>query len=276
VTIRLRQFPLPLYEVIRERNDALLRDYALFRLEHGELDGPSAEEISLGDDARQELRSAVDNALGVLPGGLDVPSFLDLELTIDRERVPAFAALRALLDAGDALAEGGRLLTAATLPELRAVQDWYFDQVAEQAQGRPPTSWTPPLPVDAPVVATRLPDEVPDADSSTRAVVFADNSNRIIAASPAAERLLGWPIGELIGHRILVVIPPAARELHIIGFTRFLATGRSAILGQALTLDAWHHEGRPIPVTLTVRQQHAAGMTYYAADLVARVPDPEG
>jgi len=49
-------------------------------------------------------------------------------------------------------------------------------------------------------------------DSLTDGVVTFDRQLRIRAVNPAAERLFGWPPGELIGREILDLLPPAIRS----------------------------------------------------------------
>ncbi|HEY4496624.1 MAG TPA: PAS domain S-box protein [Candidatus Paceibacterota bacterium] len=46
----------------------------------------------------------------------------------------------------------------------------------------------------------------------------------------------GWSDTELIGKSIAEIMPPQFRELHHIGFSRFLTTEQSKILGKPLPL----------------------------------------
>ncbi len=61
--------------------------------------------------------------------------------------------------------------------------------------------------------------------TSGRGVVAADDANRIIAIRDPLAELPGWRPGDLVGRRVVTLIPPALREAHVAGFTRHLTTG---------------------------------------------------
>ena len=87
----------------------------------------------------------------------------------------------------------------------------------------------------------------------------ADDANRILAASPAALRLLGWTLDELVGRRIVSVIPQRFREAHIAAFTLHLLTDSTTILDRTVAVPALHRDGSEVPIDLVVRRETAGG-----------------
>jgi PAS domain S-box-containing protein len=88
-------------------------------------------------------------------------------------------------------------------------------------------------------------------------VVAADDVNRIIAVSPAARELLGW--GEdLVGRRIVAVVPERYREAHIAAFTLHVLTGERRILDREVSVPVLRRDGSEVPVWLTVRRESSA------------------
>jgi PAS domain S-box-containing protein len=110
--------------------------------------------------------------------------------------------------------------------------------------------------------------------TSKRAVVAADDSNRLIAVSQAAAAMLGGTPADLIGRRITTIIPPRLRDQHVAGFTRHLATGEAHVLGVELELPVLRLDGREVMRRLMIEQVTApAGRQVYVAWL-SPVPEP--
>jgi PAS domain S-box-containing protein len=88
-------------------------------------------------------------------------------------------------------------------------------------------------------------------------VIAADDSNRLIAVSAAAADLLGWPTEELVGRRIVTIVPERLREAHIAGFTGHLVTGETRIIGTPTLLPALRRDGTEITVEVLLEAAHA-------------------
>jgi PAS domain S-box-containing protein len=72
--------------------------------------------------------------------------------------------------------------------------------------------------------------------------------------------MLGYDhASELVGKRLIAIIPPRLRQAHLAGFTLFFATGRSPLLGRPVTVPALRCDGSEFPVELTVRSESLAG-----------------
>jgi PAS domain S-box-containing protein len=97
---------------------------------------------------------------------------------------------------------------------------------------------------------------VRDAD---RGVVAADDANRIIAVSRPLAAELGWEVDDLVGRRVVALIPPPLREAHVAGFSRHLHTGEAHVLGVPLRLPVLRADGSEVECDFLIEQADADG-----------------
>lgn len=270
--VRLLQLPPTLWLAARQHHDALLRELVLYMAEH---DGPVVD-VAATDRARSTVSTAVAAAVehaqrsGVvrraLPAGhpsplADVPAPLDLELHVSVELGPAFGAMQDTLDAAELLALEGHLLARPGLPEIIAVRDWACEQIMAQLAGVAASPW-PGTDQERFTVDVNALQEGPDLTGweisqvreADRGVVAADEANRIIAVSRPLADALGWDVDELVGRRVVTLIPPQLREAHVAGFTRHLTTGEAHVLDVALTLPVLRADGSELQATFLVQR----------------------
>jgi PAS domain S-box-containing protein len=190
---------------------------------------------------------------------------LDLELHIPADLASGFAAMQDTLDAAEQLATAGRMLVRPGLPEIVAVRDWACEQVTAQLAGVAPSPW-PGADQERFTVTVRdrdLEADVSRADihavrDSDRGVVAADEANRIVAVSRRLAALVGWEPDELVGRRIVTLIPPRLREAHVAGFTRHLTTGEAHVLDVPVTLPVLHKDGSEIQCDFLIQEAPAS------------------
>ncbi len=90
-------------------------------------------------------------------------------------------------------------------------------------------------------------------DHAFDAVVTADIDFRIIGWNRAAEKTLGWTHAEIQGSNLLdTIVPAARREKRRRDLERFRATGEWPDLNRLIHTTAMHHDGREVPIELTV------------------------
>lgn len=263
-SVVLSDVPVRLFRAWEEHSDALLREYVLGAAGDGYA-------YSLGDVARaRAARNAVGELIQQACASAGKPSAVDLRFTLPTPLTPGdFSMLQAVLDDAIKLARAGEFLTLPSLPELVALRNWVCEEVVAQASGGDPTAWS-----GASVTAPESPlaqwpgiAELPPTESW----LVGDDHNRLIAVSDPAAELLGWDADDLVGQRILAVIPPSLREAHVAGFTHAMVTGEHTLLGHALEVHACTYDGREIPVTLTLHRHSAlAGRSVYVATLEER------
>jgi PAS domain S-box-containing protein len=276
----LLQVPPTLWLAARQHHDALLRELVLYLAEHDDV----VVDLATADLARGLVSSAlvalVDRlrAEGVvqatLPDGHPsplpwAPPAVDLELRLPPEVGPGYGALQDALDVAERLAVQGLLLVRPGLPEVVTVRDWVCEQVQSQLLGVAPTPW--PGTADERFETAADPREQPDWDlrdvlGSGRGVVAADDANRVVGISPPLADALGWAPEELVGRRVVTLIPPALREAHVAGFTRHLTTGEAHVLGVPLVLPVLRADGGELRCRFLVEQRAAAaGRALYLA-----------
>lgn len=251
-SVTLAGLPPTLWLAAGEHHDGLLRELALHR--HGQ--GQSVDDLVVADRARSAVSTALDRSLAEArsagrvrnplpanhPGVLDhVPDHLDLDVEVlGDDPAVDFAVLQDVLDEAERLAAAGQLLARPGLPEVVAVRDWAAESVIAQLTGQTPAPWPGTA---AERFAQHLDEEARQLDwdpspvrDADRGAVAADEANRIIAISRPLADVLGWDPDDLIGRRVVAIVPPQFREAHVAGFTRHLTTGTAHALNVRLEL----------------------------------------
>jgi len=262
--VELHGFPHRLFLAAREQWEGMLREYTLRGLGASEQSYTIDEVRRAGGAVNLVAKAQAGSADAAVAGPVQVLPPVQLEVDAPGD----FAVLQGILDDARRLSISGELLIFPSLPEIVSLRNWLCGEVVEQAAGAAPTSWTLHMSADEAVDA-ELPNWDPSIlPSSDEAWLVGDDHNRIVAGSPAALTMLGWSSEELVGQRLLVVIPHHLREAHIASFTRSAVSGEAPLLGQPLSLAALTHEGHQIPITLTLTR-HAArrGRFVYLARL---------
>ena len=99
-------------------------------------------------------------------------------------------------------------------------------------------------------------------------IVTVDRDGRILEFSAAAERTFGFSRSEVLFHDMAELIMPARyREQHRQGMARYLATGKSTILGQRLELAALRKDGSEFPIELAIATIDLHGRLAFTATM---------
>lgn len=274
VEITLLQVPLLLHAAWQMHAESFLREYLLTQLD----DSDEATAIMAHADASDAL-ALLKEHIPVPDLGNDPSRLMQdavgarvsadrLSFRVPRSSVPHFTLLNDMLDTALAIAEAGGFLTPTIQPELRALRRWLCSSVEEQARGGDPLPWSlTSQDLDAP---GRAPTDwdISDVEQSGSAVLVADDTNLILAASSAALSLLGYPEGDLVGRRLIAIIPERFHQAHLAGFTMHLLSGRAPLLGVTVAVPAVRHDGSELDVQLTVRRRATAtGRPLFVAEL---------
>ena len=260
-TVVLRGVPVALYCAWQQHADSLLREATLVALDGH---GVAAGDYPLAAQALGALASAAHEIFVLRDSGV---ALADVPLDIASDALPWFPILRDLLARATALAATGKLLTPPSLPEIIALRNWVCEEVSRQAAGLQPQPWEP-LSLDEIAPAAASAETLDHVRNAVQALVAADASNRIVAVSEAAKRLLGWDDGGLEGRRLVTIIPERLRDRHVAGFTRHLLDGSASLLGQTVTVPALRRDGTEIEVSLHIeRRADAATRALFVATL---------
>jgi PAS domain S-box-containing protein len=84
------------------------------------------------------------------------------------------------------------------------------------------------------------------------AVIAADEHGMIVFANAAAERLLGWDDGGLVGQPLVAIQPERLRDAHRGGFKRYLDTRVPRLLGRPVRVPALRRDGAEVDVELVI------------------------
>lgn len=276
VTVELHRMPLLMHQAWQEHAAALLREVMLVRLD-AELS--ALEEHASASDALGLLLEQVPSPeVGIDPDTV-MANATEPGVTLDRlvievpeASLPSFAALEVMLDEALGLAQSGELLSPPTQPEIQAMRLWICAQVRTQSAGGPSYAW--------PSLAAALPPDVgrgelgwdpAEVSGSDRALIAADDANRIVAISRPALEVLGYADeSALLGRRLVAIIPERFHQAHVAGFTLHLVNGRAPLLGQRVQVPALHREGHEVEVGLAIESRLLPrGRSLFVAEMFA-------
>jgi len=106
------------------------------------------------------------------------------------------------------------------------------------------------------------------------AVVIIDRRARVTYVNGAFEQTFGYRADEVIGRELAeVIIPPAQRDAHRSGVTRYLSTGEAHILDRRIEVTALRADGTGFPAEVTVTRTGLPGepsFTGYIRDITER------
>jgi PAS domain S-box-containing protein len=275
VMIELLDVPLLLTSAWLEHSGALLREHLLISLDEDD-DGAAlarhataGEALALLEEQWPELDLGLDPD-ELLAGAVEpLVTARRLQLAVPRALVAGFAALDELTEDMLQLADHGQTLTPPTQPEVRALRRWVTGQVRDQTAGSAAEALSvhggDMLPTRAPVEWDRA-----EVDGATTACIAADDTDCIIAVSNSALELLGHDRADLVGHRLLAIIPTRFHQAHLAGFTLHLINGRGPLLGVPLTVPVRRRDGSEQPTELTITARSLArGRSAFVAELRA-------
>jgi PAS domain S-box-containing protein len=267
--VELAGVPVALYRAAHRHREALLREAKLHTLTHGDLFGVGVDMLLRAESVHDAIAAQALPQLDAAP---------DHETTL-RLRLPtacaeAVADLQQVLDLANSAAREGRFLTRPALPEVSRFRAWLFAEVGRQLQ-QPGSSrpWRPPGPAAYQKRAARTTGDPWGISASQTPMVVAGDDNVIQAVNQPLTDLLGWSAEQLVGHRLISIIPPAWRQRHIAGFTSFLLTGTATMSGREVTVPALTRDGQERLVRLLVQVRHGQdGRTAFLAELRPHFP----
>jgi PAS domain S-box-containing protein len=111
-------------------------------------------------------------------------------------------------------------------------------------------------------------------DSALDAIITFDHGGAVLEFNPAAERIFGYKIGEVVGRDIIdLIIPPALRGSYHDGMSRYLSAGDGSLLNRQIEIQAMRADRTEFPAELAVTRITSNGQPIYTAhvrDIAAR------
>jgi PAS domain S-box-containing protein len=278
LTVVLLNVPLLLHSAWQQHAEAVLREYLLVSLDGGRRDDAFAVHAAATDALALLQEQIPEPAVEVEPERLlstaidPVMSAARVEVAVPLESVPHFDLLDQSLDAAQTMAERGLLLVPMVQPELRMMRRWLCGEVSWQGGGAEPSPWPPPHWREPPTPRD-LGWDARAVTESAEAMIAVDDLDLVVAVSRGALDMLGYTRGELVGRRLITLIPQRFRQAHLAGFTLYLLTGRGPLLGRTVVVPAIHGDGSETWVQLSVEARRVApGRSLFVATL-RRPPD---
>jgi len=95
-------------------------------------------------------------------------------------------------------------------------------------------------------------------ESSLDAIISMDEAGRIIEFNPAAESMFGRTRSQAHGSELADLIPERMRAQHRAGLARYVATGKTAIVGRRLEMTGLRADGSEFPIELAISRLSTA------------------
>jgi PAS domain S-box-containing protein len=111
-------------------------------------------------------------------------------------------------------------------------------------------------------------------DTAPDAIITIDERGIILSFSIAAEKLFGYPAGEVIGRNVKMLMPSPHREAHDAHLERYHRTGERHVVGIGRQVEAQRKDGSIFPMELAVGEVRAGRshiFTGFIRDLTARL-----
>lgn len=274
VRVRLLQVPLLMHWAWQEHAQSLLREHLLQALEE---DPSVLEQHAQASAALSLLQEQVpqpalpDDPDALLVDVLDPQvTAEELVLEVPEESLPAFATLHTVITRALEAADAGLFLGPPTQPEIREMREWLCGEVLGQAAGdHEPRPWH---------ARTDVRTEVPDAEEvlalhaaatgGHRDVLITDETSVVVAVGAAVAAFLGYAgPDDLVGRRVIAVVPHRYHQAHIAGTTLHATHGRDPLLGVHLTVPFLRADGSEVDLGLCVAPQRLGGRRFFVAEL---------
>ncbi|HEY8096091.1 MAG TPA: PAS domain S-box protein, partial [Methylobacter sp.] len=103
-------------------------------------------------------------------------------------------------------------------------------------------------------------------DSALDGVISMDYNGNVIGWNAQAERIFGYPSEQALGRKIAeLIVPPAYRERHRQGLSRFVSTGVSNIIGSRLEITGMRADASEFPMELAIDALGQKGGYFFSA-----------
>jgi two-component system NtrC family sensor kinase len=98
------------------------------------------------------------------------------------------------------------------------------------------------------------------------AIILVDDRGNVCFWNIAAEKMLGYSSGDMMGRNVETIMPVRFREAHRKAFEKFVKTGDGAMIGKIYEVSALRKDGSELPIELSISglllkgKWHSAGV----------------
>ncbi len=101
------------------------------------------------------------------------------------------------------------------------------------------------------------------AETATDAIVTIDKHSTITYINAAGEKIFGYPVADMLGKSLTMLMPDYLRNVHKSSFHRYLTTGKKHTAWNSLELPGLHKEGHEIPLEISFGEFHQNGKHFF-------------
>jgi two-component system, sensor histidine kinase len=106
-----------------------------------------------------------------------------------------------------------------------------------------------------------------DSETKTRAIletavdgiITIDQQGTILSANPATERIFGYRVDEMVGHKVNMLMPEPYRSAHDGYLERYMTTGERRIIGIGREVQGQRKDGSIFPMDVSVGEATVGG-----------------
>ena len=102
-------------------------------------------------------------------------------------------------------------------------------------------------------------------ESASDAILTIDRENTILFVNPAAEKIFGYTVNEMLGNKLFMLMPEHLRGAHASGMNRYHETKSRTISWQGVELPALHKDGHEVPIEVTFGEIQSDGKQLFTA-----------
>jgi len=103
------------------------------------------------------------------------------------------------------------------------------------------------------------------AETASDVLVTIDETNTILYLNPAAEKIFGHPLKEMLGRDLNMLMPEYLRHVHAAGLKRYRETGRKHISWDAVEVPGLHKDGHEIDLEISFGEYKQEGHHLFTA-----------
>ena len=103
------------------------------------------------------------------------------------------------------------------------------------------------------------------AETASDAIMTIDESTNILFANPAAEKIFGYPVSELLGSSVTRLVPEYSSHIHNLAVAGHVDAARRQIEWKAVSVPGLHRNGHHVPLEISFGQVFADGQRVFTA-----------
>ncbi|MCZ2355652.1 MAG: PAS domain S-box protein [Bacteroidia bacterium] len=102
------------------------------------------------------------------------------------------------------------------------------------------------------------------AETSSDAIISIDTNHTILSWNKAAVKMFGYTADEIIGKKVMTIIPDKYKDLHIRGVENYIQTEKPKIMGSPVEVSGLKKNGTEFPIELTLSSWKDGKKLYFA------------